>query len=101
MHKGIFMVLLVSLVIAAFLSPLASSNPDGLERVAEDKGFIHLSEGKEVVKAPMPDYVVPGVKNETIAGSIAGVVGTILTFGAMYGIGKLYIMKKSRRVGDR
>jgi len=26
------------------LSPLASSSPDGLERVAEDKGFIDAAE---------------------------------------------------------
>jgi len=100
MRKGIFIVLLVALAIAALLSPFASTNPDGLERVAEDKGFIHLSEGKEVVKAPLPDYVVPGIKNGTAAGSLAGVAGTIITFAAMYGIGKLY-MKKSQRAGGR
>ena len=36
--------LLVCLAVASF-APLASSSPDGLERVAEDKGFIGL--GKE------------------------------------------------------
>ncbi|MGB3768113.1 MAG: PDGLE domain-containing protein, partial [Phormidesmis sp.] len=30
----------VALIIAAVVSPFASSNPDGLERVAEDLGFI-------------------------------------------------------------
>lgn len=99
MRKGIYLALLFSLVIAAFMSPFASSNPDGLERVAEDKGFIHLSEGKEVVKSPMPDYVMPGVENEKAAGSMAGIAGTIITFLTMYGIGKIYI-KKSRQIGD-
>ncbi|MBU7005860.1 PDGLE domain-containing protein [Phosphitispora fastidiosa] len=100
MKKGVFLALLVSLAIAAFLSPFASTSPDGLERVAEDKGFLHLSEGKQVVKSPMPDYVMPGVKNETTAGSLAGVAGTLITFAVMYGVGKIYI-RKSRRVGGR
>ena len=30
----------LSLALAIFLSPFASPHPDGLERVAEDKGFI-------------------------------------------------------------
>lgn len=99
MRKSVFLALLVSLAIAAFISPFASSNPDGLERVAEDKGFIHLSEGKKVVKSPMPDYVMPGVGNEKAAGSMAGVAGTMITFLTMYGLGKIYT-KKSRKVGD-
>lgn len=99
MRKGIFLVLMLSLAIAAFLSPLASSKPDGLERVAEDKGFIHLSKGQEVVKAPMADYAVSGIKNTSVSGGLAGVAGTLITFGTMYGIGKLYM--KSRRVTDR
>lgn len=99
MRKNIMLALIVCVAIAAFISPFASPNPDGLERVAEDKGFIHRSEGKEVVKSPMPDYVMPGIKNETAAGSLAGVAGTIITFAAMYGLGKLYI-RNSRRVGE-
>jgi len=99
-RKEIIIILLVSLAIAAFLSPFASSSPDGLERVAEDKEFIHLSEGKEVLNSPMPDYIVPGIKNETAAGSLAGVVGTVLTFLAMYGLGRLCI-RRTRRAGDR
>ncbi len=100
MRKGILAVLLICLVIVAFVSPFASPHPDGLERVAEDKGFIHLSEGKAMVKALMPDYVIPGMKNKTVAGSLAGIAGTLVTFGAMYGIGKLYL-KRSRRAGDQ
>jgi hypothetical protein len=68
-------------------SPLASSSPDGLERVAEDKGFIH------VALAPLfnifPDYVVPGVTNEAVATILAGIVGTLILFGIGYGLAKL------------
>ena len=55
--------LVVCLLVAAF-SPLASSSPDGLERVAEDKGFIGLAQ-----QAPfhlIADYVFPGIENEKV-----------------------------------
>ncbi|MDN5293087.1 MAG: cobalt/nickel transport protein [Eubacteriales bacterium] len=88
--------LLVALIVAAFLSPFASTKPDGLERVAEDHGFLEKGEGKEVIKSPIPDYVMPGVANETLAGSLAGVVGTLLTFILFVLVGKILF----RRSGD-
>ena len=80
----------VGLLIAlglAILSPLASSWPDGLERVAEDKGFIEaaLEPAFEVI----PDYVFPGLGNEALATILAGLVGTLILFGASYGLGAL------------
>ena len=74
-------------LLLAILSPLASSSPDGLERVAEDKGFI------DVALAPIfnifPDYVIPGVTNEAAATILAGIVGTLVLFGIGYGLAKL------------
>ena len=43
----------------------ASSQPDGLERVAEDNGFLDAAQGP--VFNVIPDYLVPGVPNETLA----------------------------------
>ena len=31
--------LLITVLVVIFLAPLASSDPDGLDRVSEDKGF--------------------------------------------------------------
>jgi cobalt/nickel transport protein len=89
MKKEIWIFLIIALVIGAFISPFASSFPDGLERVAEDKGFLEKGEGNEAFNAAMPDYVIPGIPNETVAGSAAGVAGILLTFGAAYGLSKL------------
>jgi hypothetical protein len=80
----------VGLLIAlglAILSPLASPWPDGLEKVAEDKGFIGaaLEPAFEVI----PDYVFPGLGNEALATILAGLVGTLILFGAGYGLGAL------------
>ena len=57
--------MLVALLMA-IISPLASSSPDGLEKVAEDKGFI-----EKAAEAPyklMADYLFPGVENGRAVG---------------------------------
>jgi cobalt/nickel transport protein len=95
MDKKILAFLLVALAVAVVLSPFASSNPDGLERVAEDKGFLERGEGKEVITAPIPDYLLPGVENERLATAAAGFVGTLVTFGLMYGVGRLMAGSKA------
>lgn len=74
-------------LIVAFLSPLASSHPDGLERVAEDQGFIERAH--DPAYELIADYVFPGVGNEAIATILAGIVGTLLVFAVMFGLGRL------------
>jgi VIT1/CCC1 family predicted Fe2+/Mn2+ transporter len=78
---------LILALLLAILSPLASSSPDGLERVAEDKGFISTALGPFF--GVVPDYVIPGVTNEAVATILAGVVGTLILFGIGYGLAKL------------
>ncbi|WP_051275934.1 PDGLE domain-containing protein [Desulfovirgula thermocuniculi] len=88
MRKSVLLGLLIALVVAALLSPFACPYPDGLERVAEDKGFLDLAEGKELIHVPMPDYKFPGVSNEGLATSLSGIIGTALVFGVMYFLGR-------------
>jgi len=71
----------------ALLSPLASGSPDGLERVAEDRGFLGLAQNSPF--QVIADYVFPGVHNEVLATVLAGVLGTAVLFGLVYGLGKL------------
>jgi cobalt/nickel transport system permease protein len=61
---------LVSLAVV-LLSPLASADPDGLERVAEDLGF--LSKGASAPYEILPDYTVPFLGNTPLI-----VVGAII-----------------------
>jgi hypothetical protein len=88
---------LISLAVClavACLSPLASSSPDGLERVAENQGFIGLAGG-----APfqvIADYVFPGIKNEALATILAGIIGTLILFGVAYGLAWLLKSRKGR-----
>ena len=87
--KYIFLWLFVALILAFFISPFASSSPDGLEKVAEDKGFLEKGEVKPVLISPIPDYTWPGVKNEAAATGLAGIFGTLIVFGISSGIGRL------------
>lgn len=75
--------LLIALGVTLF-SPLASPHPDGLERVAEDKGF--LDRGQDSPYEIIPDYAFPGIANEKVATIVAGLVGTLLMFGLGYGL---------------
>ena len=86
----------VSLLIAIFVSPFASSYPDGLEKVAEIKGFLEKGEEWVLWKLSlMPDYSIPGSKNEKIATGLSGFVGTLLVFGVGYGGARLISSKRS------
>ena len=93
MKNTVLIILLAALAVAVFLSPFASSSPDGLERVAEDLGFIEKGE-EQVLKSPIPDYAFPGIENEKAATALAGAVGTLLTFGAVYAVGRAASRKK-------
>ena len=75
----------------ALLSPLASSHPDGLERVAEDEGF--LDQAQDAPYEVIPDYTFPGIENEALATIVAGLVGTCLVFAMAYGLA--WLMRRS------
>jgi len=79
--------LLLALGLAFFLAPFASKAPDGLERVAEDQGFLARAEGREVFPSPIPDYEIPGVRSEALATALAGLAGTLVAFGLAIIIG--------------
>ena len=71
----------VALVLAGILAPFASPQPDGLERVAEDKGFSEAGEGEPAFGgSPMPDYTLPAVEDEAASTRLAGVIGTAIAF---------------------
>lgn len=90
---GVVLALVVGIV-AVFL---ASPHPDGLERVAEDKGFIEAAQAApfEII----PDYVIPGISNETLAAVIAVVLGTLLLFAVGYGIARA-LRRRNHRLAE-
>jgi cobalt/nickel transport protein len=93
--------LAIALSIAAFLSPIASQDPDGLDRVAEDLKFndkaIEQPITKDLPTAQIFDeYSLKAVSDEKLSTGIAGVMGTLLAFGLTWGLGKLVIRKPSK-----
>ena len=87
-----WLIALLACLAVACISPLASSSPDGLERVAEDKGFIDL--GQESPFQVIADYVFPGIENEALATILAGLIGTIILFAVAYGVAWLLKSRK-------
>jgi hypothetical protein len=81
---------LVALVLAGVVSFYASGSPDGLERVAEDKGFLDRAEEHAAADSPLADYQAKGVENERLSGGVAGVAGAlvvlVLTGGIAYAV---------------
>ncbi len=97
-----FIGLAAAVILAAFASPFASSAPDGLEKVADDKGFISLAEGSAVWKqAPLADYATPGVESEGTSTGIAGIIGTVLVFAVGFGIIRLISSQSDHKATRR
>ena len=71
--------LLLSLMLAGGVSFYASSQPDGLEKVAEDIGFIETAKDPATAGSALADYGVAGVENERASVGIAGVIGVVAT----------------------
>jgi cobalt/nickel transport protein len=89
----------VSLLLALFLSPFASSSPDGLEKVAETKGFPEKGEGREVWKyAPFSEYSILWIKNKKVSTALSGLIGTLAIFFIVMGVGKLIKRPTSQKV---
>jgi cobalt/nickel transport system permease protein len=81
----------IAFAVAVFLSPFASTQPDGLEFVGERLGLI-AGEAPPLVPVPMPDYQlpVPGLETLKAATAIAGLFGTLTVFGLSWMLGRVF-----------
>jgi len=68
-----------SLFLAGVVSFYASSNPDGLEKVAGDIGFIETAKEHSNADGVLADYGVKGIDNARLSTGAAGVIGVIAT----------------------
>lgn len=83
---------IVALVLAGIVSFYASAHPDGLEKVAGDKGMDTKVEEHALADAPFADYGVEGVDNERLSGGLAGVLGVAGTL--VVGSGIFWVVKR-------
>lgn len=74
-----------ALIIGLVLSPFANGFPDGLEWVAEK--FAFFTESAPIISSPFNNYSLSSINNEILAVSVAGFIGVIITFIAVFGLG--------------
>jgi cobalt/nickel transport protein len=71
--------IMVSIFVAGFISYYASSSPDGLEKVAEDKGFLDTAKDSANSESFLADYGIAGIDNERLSVGLSGLIGVIAT----------------------
>jgi len=82
MRLGVFVAvgLAITVGLAFLVAPEASSEPDGLEKVAIDEGFIDGAQDHDLAGSPTADYGVRGVDDARLGTGLAGVLGIGVTF---------------------
>ncbi|MFI5663345.1 energy-coupling factor ABC transporter permease [Streptomyces sp. NPDC051684] len=89
--------LAASVVLAGFVSFYASANPDGLEKVAHDKGIDKKTEEHASADSPLADYGVKDITDARLSGGLAGIIGVGVTVVA--GTGIFWALRR-RRTSD-
>jgi hypothetical protein len=79
------------LVFLAVFIPLASSSPDGLERVATTFG---VAEQAPIWNGIMSDYAITAITNPYVSTLLAGIIGTLMVLIAGFLLGKAITPKK-------
>ncbi|TFE24128.1 PDGLE domain-containing protein [Cohnella luojiensis] len=77
----------ITLVVAGVISYFASPNPDGLERVSENHGFIEKAKEPSWT-AWIPDYELPGIHSPFVKVGLAGIIGAVTLFGVLYALAR-------------
>ncbi|MCW2902640.1 MAG: ABC-type cobalt transporter [Streptosporangiaceae bacterium] len=79
--------LLVAVILAGIVSFYASSQPDGLQKVAADKGINAKQVNRPRPDSPLGAYGVKGVQDRRLSGGLAGLLGvgvTLVIGGGMF-----------------
>lgn len=71
--------LVVALALAGVLSYYASSQPDGLMKVAADQGFNKSEQKHQLADSPLAGYQTKHVQDTRLSGGLAGVIGVAAT----------------------
>ncbi|MFE2423184.1 energy-coupling factor ABC transporter permease [Streptomyces hokutonensis] len=99
-HRKVWLTgLAASLLLAGFVSFYASSNPDGLEKVAADQGIDRAAKEHASADSPLADYGVRDVEDARLSGGLAGVIGVGVTVVA--GTGVFWAVRKRRTTSSQ
>ncbi|MFJ3586339.1 energy-coupling factor ABC transporter permease [Streptomyces sp. NPDC090127] len=89
---------IAALVLAGFVSFYASASPDGLEKVAADKGIDKNVEEHAAADSPLADYGVKGIEAARLSGGLAGVIGVGVTLAV--GTGTFWVVRRRRETSS-
>ncbi|MFM9015282.1 MAG: PDGLE domain-containing protein [Candidatus Nanopelagicus sp.] len=85
-------VILISALLAGGVSYYASSSPDGLEKVAEDVGFIETAQDHSFGDFTLADYGFKGLESARLSVGFAGLIGVAAT--ALMALGLFRLIRK-------
>ncbi|CAM5569300.1 Putative membrane protein OS=Streptomyces griseus subsp. griseus (strain JCM 4626 / NBRC) OX=455632 GN=SGR_4321 PE=4 SV=1 [Streptomyces griseus subsp. griseus] len=74
------------------MSFYASTDLDGLERVAADQGIDETAEEHGAADSPLAEYGVGGITNTRLSGGLAGVIGVSAT--VVVGTGVFWVVRR-------
>ncbi|MEV5940562.1 energy-coupling factor ABC transporter permease [Streptomyces sp. NPDC051994] len=78
--------ILAALLLAGFVSFYASASPDGLEKVAHDKGIDAKTTHHAASDSPLAGYSVKDIGDARLSGGLAGVIGVGVTVAVGSGV---------------
>ena len=90
MNKHLSVIAAIMVFLAVFI-PLASSSPDGIEKVVETFG---VEEYAPFWNGIMSDYAVESIADPYVSTLLAGVFGTLMVLLAAFLLGKVITPKK-------
>jgi hypothetical protein len=92
MNKRLAVIAAIIVFLAVFI-PLASSSPDGLERVVENFG---VAEQTPLWNGVMTDYAIAAIGNPYVSTMLAGIFGTMMVLLAGLLLGKTLTPKNNK-----
>lgn len=100
MKRSTFLVvsLLVALLVAGGASYYASSDPDGLNYVAEKVGFADREQASPSESSPLAGYETDGIADDRLSGGVAGVAGSLLVL--VLGGGLFWLLRRRPEHAD-
>ena len=90
----------VALLLAGVVSYYASANPDGLEYVAGQTGFLDNASDHGAADGPLADYSAKGVDSPRLSGGLAGVIGTVVVLVLAGGLAMVVRRRSSSSSGE-
>lgn len=85
--------LAIAALVVVIVVPLASPDPDGLERVAEDQGFIDRA--GNVVGGLLSGYAIPGIDDPALSTILSGLLGLAIVVIAIVVLGRVLARRKA------